>query len=84
VLDAHPLPKAARDGLFHFFQPGEQTMLCLYDPNKYEAPKPWLVRVLADTESPKWGGLTRDQWILTAVIWAGIFAVVSILYKAFY
>ena len=50
-------------------------MLRLFDPNKCEPPKPWLVRVLADTESGEWLGLTRDQWILNAALWAAIIAV---------
>ena len=56
-------------------------MLRLYDPNKYERPKPWIIPcVLEDNDSPKRLGLTCEQWLLNAVLWAGILAVALVIY----
>lgn len=61
----------------------KQTILHLYDPNEYEQPKkPWFVRVL-EKDSPKCLGLTREQWLLNAILWAEFLGVGVALHLAF-
>lgn len=55
-------------------------MFRLFDPNKCEPPKPWLVRVLEGNDSPKWLGCTRNQWLLNAALWLVFAAVASASY----